>query len=260
MTTARNKPGSVPGPAPGGDVACPKCGARYRWKPELAGRSIRCKHCQSVFKAEAAAEGATVAAVERAGARGGYAMLAHRVSRRAATEEEELTVVHNWVLPLVVLGLGAGWRLWQAIEHAGRYESVALWESLGLVTLEWVVVSIAVAGGVFVSAMFIEIDIDKVGRAILKVTSTALLMCAVANFCSSFDKVPGDLIGMIQGVPCILILAYLMVAGMFGVDLMEGLMGTVAITVFAVGVMVALALSVQTEAGSILGFGRPVVG
>jgi regulator of protease activity HflC (stomatin/prohibitin superfamily) len=47
---------------------------------------------------------------------------------------------------------------------------------------------------------------------------------------------------------------------MFGVDLLEGLMGTVAITVAAAAVMIALALIVPGQEGAVLGFGRPSAG
>ena len=43
-------------------------------------------------------------------------------------------------------------------------------------------------------------------------------------------------------------------------DLLEGLMGTVAITVAVAAVMIALALVIGGPEGLILGFGRPVTG
>jgi hypothetical protein len=241
--------------------ACPQCSASYRWKPELAGKKIRCKKCQCTFSPDGVNPSASAdAMVARVGASGGYAMLAHRASRKVATEEDELTAVHHWVMPLIVLGVGVLLRGWQVIAHSGRFQSVAIWESAGLVLVEWLLVSVAVAGGLLASAMFMEIELEKLGRAALKVVSTALLMSAVANFASSLDKAPDDLIGLILGVPCILLLAFFMLAAMFGVDLLEGLMGTVAITVAAAAVMIALALMVGGQEGLILGFGRPAVG
>lgn len=244
-------------PAAASAFACPACGAKYRWKADLASKKIRCKHCSGTFWPAGDPEQQYAAAVTAAGARGGYAMLAPKSARRVQTEEDELTALHNWVLPGIVLAAGGSWRLWQAIGHAARYESVAAWQSIMLVIAEWLAVSIAVAGGVLVSALFIDIDLDKLGRAALKVVSTAILMCAVAQFCSSFDRVPEDMWGMIQGVPCVLLLAFFMLVGMFKADLLEALMGSVAITLFVVGVMAALAFTMQNELGSILSFGRP---
>ena len=236
---------------------CPGCGAKYRWSAQLEGKKIRCKKCDQTFWPRGDPQETFNAAVTAAGARGGFAMLAQTTSRRAATEEEELTAFHNWVLPLGALGLGLAWRAWQCIDYAGRSDSVALWQLLLLVIGEWVVVSIACAGGVLGAAIFVDMDLDKIAAAALKILSTVILMCAVAQFSSSFDRQPGDLWGMTLGVPCVLLLAFVMLAGMFRADLLEALMGSVAITVPVVAVMGALALMMQSELGQVLSFGRP---
>lgn len=237
--------------------ACPACGTQYRWGPQLEGKKIRCKKCGQTFWPRGDPQEALNSTVAAAGARSGFAMLASTSSRTAATEEEELTAFHNWVLPLSAFTLGISWRIWQCVEHAGRYESVALWQSILLTIGEWIVVSMACAGGVLLAAMFADIDLDKIGLAALKVASTAILMCALAHFSSSFDQQPGDLWGMTLGVPCILLLAFFLLGGMFRADLLEALMGSVALTVPVVAVMAALAFMVQSELGQVLSFGRP---
>lgn len=47
-------------------IACPKCHKKYRPKPELAGKKVKCKKCGALFRfpKEMAAEAAAVAAKE----------------------------------------------------------------------------------------------------------------------------------------------------------------------------------------------------
>ena len=239
------------------DFACPKCDTRYRWTPQLEGRKIRCRKCGNTFWPRGDPKEALEDEVSAAGARSGFAMLASSPSRRVATEEEPLTAFHNWVLPLAALGLGLAWRIWQAVDHAARFDSVALWQSLLLVIGEWIAVSLACAGGVLVAATFADIELDKLAASALKVAGTVILMCAVAQFCSSFDQRSGDLWGMTLGVPCVLLLAFFMLAAMFRADVLEALMGSVAITIAVVAVMAAMAAMLQSELGQVLSFGRP---
>ena len=166
--------------AAGEQFACPTCATRYRWSAQLEGKKIRCKKCGQTFWPRGDPQEA-LNALAQAGAKSGYAMLAKDPNRRMASEEEELTAFHNWVLPLVVLGLGLSWRMWQSADHAWRHDSVALWQSLLLVMGEWIVVSIACAGGVLAAAMFVDIDLDKIGASALKVVSTVILMCSLAQ-------------------------------------------------------------------------------
>jgi len=44
--------GPPPAPAPPDDrgIACPQCGATLRFRPELAGKQVRCLRCRSVFR------------------------------------------------------------------------------------------------------------------------------------------------------------------------------------------------------------------
>jgi ubiquitin-protein ligase len=56
-TSAAPPPPSVPPPSPvpegadaGRRVACPHCGAEARWRPELAGKSLRCPRCRNALR------------------------------------------------------------------------------------------------------------------------------------------------------------------------------------------------------------------
>jgi len=44
--------GPAPAPAPADDrgIACPQCGATLRFRPELAGKQVRCLRCRTVFR------------------------------------------------------------------------------------------------------------------------------------------------------------------------------------------------------------------
>ena len=45
---------SAPAPAPERHFACPQCGAIARWRPELAGKQLRCPKCRTVFRCPSA--------------------------------------------------------------------------------------------------------------------------------------------------------------------------------------------------------------
>ncbi len=50
---ARAVPSSSPEPAPSADargIACPQCAATLQFKPELAGKQVRCLRCKTVFR------------------------------------------------------------------------------------------------------------------------------------------------------------------------------------------------------------------
>ncbi len=235
--------------------ACPQCQARYRWKPELAGRRIRCKHCSSTFAPELAGEDDHATAVAAAAARSGFALPAR--SRTVATEQDELTAFHHWLVPLAVLAVGVALRLTQAIGHARRFDSVSIAESLGIVLLEWVIISLALAVAVVVCAFFVEMELEKIPAAVLKVAATAVLMCGVAQFCASLDRTSWDMWGISLGAPCVLMLAFLMLSAMFGADLLEALIGSVGVMVIVVAVMLGLAVVFDGEVGRVLALGRP---
>lgn len=237
--------------------SCPACAKQYRWSAQLEGKKIRCRACGHMFWPGGDPERTQTAAVARAGARSGFAMLAPSATKRVASETEELTALHNWVIPALVLAIGLGWRLYQVFEHAARFESVALWQSLLLVLAEWLLVTLALAGGLLAVTMFVDIEIDKIGATVLKLAATVILMCAMAQFCASFDRQPGDLYGMTLGVPCVLLLAFLMLTAMFRADVSEALMGSAPLMLAAGAVMAALSFTMQNELGTILSFGRP---
>jgi ubiquitin-protein ligase len=48
---ARPEPSSPPvSSPPGGELACPQCGALLKLRPELAGKQVRCLRCKTVFR------------------------------------------------------------------------------------------------------------------------------------------------------------------------------------------------------------------
>ena len=56
-TRPRRRPGSVgmspPAPEAERHFACPQCGSIARWRPELAGKQLRCPRCKTVFRCPA---------------------------------------------------------------------------------------------------------------------------------------------------------------------------------------------------------------
>jgi ubiquitin-protein ligase len=53
LSSAAPPPSVPPSAAPAGErqFACPECGSNARWRPEIAGKQLRCPRCRTVFRA-----------------------------------------------------------------------------------------------------------------------------------------------------------------------------------------------------------------
>ena len=71
-----------------GKFACPGCGRRYRWKPRLAGKRVRCK-CKTAFDAPEQAPSSAAAATATSGS------AREDGARRAKTEDTQGTTCPN---------------------------------------------------------------------------------------------------------------------------------------------------------------------
>ena len=239
-------------------VRCPGCGKGYRWRDELAGKKIRCKDCDETFAVDGPGEGVDDELAEAA-KRGGHVPPRRRAAGDADNFDPDApTAFHNWVVPGVALGLGLLWRGYQTFSHAAQYESVALWQSLGLVLLEWALLTAAVFGAVALTTAITSLEIGDLASAILKAAAAALLMAAACRFFSGIDRDPGDTNGFLFGVPAVLLIGFVMFVACYRADLAESLMAAVAMTFLCVGVLAVLGANIGGEAGAVLGLGRSV--
>ena len=236
-------------------IHCPGCAKAYKWRPELVGKRIACKGCGQKFVV-AGGENETEKLLADNAQRGGY-VVPKRRDDGPTVDPDDPTTLHNWMLPAVTLGLALLWRGYEILAHHTLYENVPLWHSTLLVLLEWLVVGVAVGIALIVTGAFAGLEMGDPRSAALKVASVALMMAAATRFFSDFDR-PGDLYGMILGLPCILVLGFFLFAGMYRADLLESLAATLVVMFLATAALMILAGTIKGEPGLILGLGRPV--
>ena len=137
--------------------ACPACGKRYIWKPEFAGRKVKCT-CGSMMTpggGEAAAAGGSRAVTVGSGYVAG-----HRARPQVAGGEAETSAVREWIVPMLLLGVGVVGRLVELgvmkPSAGGPGAGVALAFGVGGIVLA----TVALALGVLLAAQVMGSELD----------------------------------------------------------------------------------------------------
>jgi len=207
-------------PAPS-SFQCNGCGKRYRWRPELAGRAVRCSCGAMIVIPQSAAEGeepygiaepqpaqrpATTAGEDSAGMPRAEApcrgrVLAYQGQGAFATADDYFPDrIKDLYMPLVMLAISipvlfiAGWR-----EGTGRGIGAA--QAMTEVGAQLVFGTIVMLGAIFFAAKRRGFKIGRFWAAVLKLSAVSLAPSAVMTLLSLFLRfVPfGDIINWIVG-------------------------------------------------------------
>jgi hypothetical protein len=258
-----------------GTFHCPACAAGFHWKPQYAGRKMRCK-CGNVFVAtEPAVEleeiasdedevvaapspAQRVARVEPPTPPGVVpasvaAMYMRKSSRFAAeqdnSEPEEGSNVKNIYVPLLLLALGIGLRVSQLIytsgnrgnKWAGTTEVVAHpGKAVLLVLCEMVIGTGVMVCGAAVAAMLLNINFGPVAKAGLKLCATAVFATGVAGWVTVFDTDRFSITGMAVALHLVIIIYWIALAYFFSLELQETMLTVAIISLLQAAGMCAL--------------------
>src|SRR4051794_27508087 len=100
-----------------GKFRCPNCGVAFTWKPEYAGKNVRC-NCGFSFQPPAEAAPARAVAAQPSGIGAVAARYPHRMAKPVSEEQdpaERASFFRDVVLPLALIAAGLALRISQLV-------------------------------------------------------------------------------------------------------------------------------------------------
>jgi hypothetical protein len=231
--------------------SCNQCGRKFIWKPELAGRKVRCK-CGNTFVAELVMEAEEapeefdlkedVAAppplreipgkVEPA-----PTVLAYQASPaarpQAAQEMERSARARNIYLPIAVIVAGVGLRIVQV--YLPDATSHGWLVTIALIALLMVINVLVMLAGVVIAAMFVDTDFGAWGPAALKITAISIISSAVAVAAISLDWNQRGVNGPIIALNAVILINFALFKLLFEMELQDSLLTVAIVTGFQIG-------------------------
>ncbi len=228
-------------------VECPRCGKRYTWKLQLAGRKISCS-CGRIFdvaasqETEEAPEPADSVSVGRSPPLDSVADRAALYPKRksaavASTEMEvmaDLSVFKDRVAPVILLVAGLIGRIAQ-----GYSASLTPHPAVAVVMILFdLIVNVAVMLlGAYVAAAVLAVNFGDLATAAVKLAAIAVLVGAVAPWVARIDHDPNSVRGTLLALQVSVLLIFVLIYSLFELDLQEALTTTVI-----VGVLLGVAM------------------
>ena len=242
---------------------CPACGARFAWKPDLAGRKVRCK-CGTDFAVPFAPGEAGTAAINLApagpaaaaparpaaavGVPSQYAHNAGLMPKQYTAEPEDPSAtpsaLKDLYVPPVLIVVGAVLRLvqlmflsetggnqWGGAAEAPRGFAVAV----GLILCETVVTVAVMLGGALLSFRIMDVELGSLGRAAFKLLALAVFAAGTASLTAVIDRDRYSVAGLVLAWHVMIVLYWIGFAFFFSLGLQE-----TVLTVAIVGVLQAL--------------------
>jgi hypothetical protein len=171
-----------------------------------------------------------------------------------ASETEELGPVRDFVIPIILLVVGAITRFGQVLAYAGT-EKLTTGKAIVLWVCELVLGAAAMLGGVLAMVSFMSLTFGPPGRAVLKVLALWLIAAAAGCFVAKIDADPMNIRGIVLAFHVVLLVYFAGFATLFSIDVQEALMTAVAVTVVQGLLLFGIAKSMSPDAARALFFG-----
>src|SRR5688572_18248463 len=234
---------------------CPQCGRAFAWKPDYAGRNMRCRCGRSFIpRNPELAEGPDdeqgdyammgdddVKPVVRtpaappppansppdAGLAAVAALYPHR-SIRAVEQGPDVvdapSPFRNVYLPLALLVIGVGLRLAQLLYanegHGNRWTgNIATPSGVGkavlLVAFEMILASVLMYAAAFAATVFLEVEFGPLARAAVKLSAAAVFGNGVAAWIALFDQDAFSVSGLVLALHVMVLLNWILLGYFF---------------------------------------------
>src|SRR5205814_4931348 len=246
----------------GESFSCPACGKRFRWKPELAGRTVTCG-CGEKFRVPgeqlAAADpyslndASNEAPVARAPAKAARTLPASlppsllRVPKMAAQQKpievyddaDEDTAFKGFYLPLLMIVVGLAARIGRAVFVASGHSVGA---GVGMVICELILSVATMMLGCVVAAQFLGVNFGRIDRAALKLAGIAVCSAAIGTWIASAGNRAGLAIdATIVAWHLVFVLYWVFFYMLFDLDLQETMMSVVIVAVIQLAASMGIA-------------------
>lgn len=249
----------------GARFSCPACGQRFHWRPEFAGRAVKCK-CGATFQASLGGTDLVEnrpppIAEEPPPPPAGKRVIASNLPPRAgraihemAAEEAETGPIRDVIVPVVLLAIGGIARFSQVWAYAGT-EKLPTAKAVVLWICELLIGGAAMLGGAMAVAAMMGANFGPPARAVLKLLGIWLFAAAAACFVAKLDAQPMSMRGIILAFHVVLLIYFVGVAWLFRLDLQEALLTAVVISVLQGLLLFGIARSMSPDAARALFFG-----
>src|SRR5437762_13043630 len=247
----------------GESFSCPTCAKRFRWKTELAGRSVTCG-CGAKFRVP----GETLAAadpyslndgsnepppVARAPAKSARTLPASlppsplRVPKMAAQQKaieryddaDEDTAFKGFYLPMLMIVVGLAARIGRAVFVASGHSVGA---GVGMVICEMILSVATMMLGCALAAQFLSVNFGRIDRAALKLAGIAVCSAAIGTWIASGGNRGGLAIdATIVAWHLVFVLYWLFFYMLFDLDLQETMMSVVIVAVIQLAASMGIA-------------------
>lgn len=258
---------------------CPGCRASFGWKPQYAGRKIRCK-CRQVFvppdpssaqpppepdpydvdtlappasaapQRSAPVPAPAAASTDRlAGVASLYA--SHRA--RPVVQDSEAVVegspLKDLYIPLVLLALGLGLRIVQLLvaneSRANKWGGDVATPGDARKAVLMAVLQMIISGGLMIAgatlaATVLNLNLGSIGKAALKLCGIAVFATGVASWVAVFDQDRNSVTGLMIALHIVVIIYWIGFAYLFALELQETLLAVAIISLLHAAATCAL--------------------
>ena len=256
--------------------SCPACARHFAWTRDFAGRRVRCK-CGHGFIAPAEAE-IPVAAVAPAGSADEddlapppapaapstqaahaavnlpFPVFTGRAVRDMASEEDERSAARDVFVPVALLLVGLGARASQVLLFASQ-QSLSAPAAAGVLACELVIGTVALIAGAAAAAGMLGATFGDPRAALLKLAAIAVVTSAAAYLAASIDREPWGVRGIALAWHVVLLLYFALFTYLFKLDLQDGMMTTVIVTVIQLALLFAVSRALSADAARALFYG-----